>query len=285
MSKIEQARAIIRSVGAPRVLLMFSGGKDSLAMADLCVRELGAENVEAVYMYVVKGLQAFEAPVDSGARRLGIKLHKIPHWMLSQALKLGVFMPRYAAAKHIKKERLADAERRAREVSGLEWIGSGWKRPDSIQRHIVLSAWGPVYEKGRRFFPLFDWTNRDVVAYLEARKIRRPIRIGAYNDEGGSGFDLRPSTLLYLREHHPDDFAKMLEVFPWAEIPLMRLQFHNVVADPRGLPAELRARVTDISAKAAIDKKRGLKEEAARRRKLAKLRAARSRAEGADDEV
>lgn len=231
VTPIEHARAILRGVrarGANRILVACSGGKESRACLDFAVAEFGAANVECFFMALVEGLESVEAPVHATlARYPGVKLHRVPHWLLSHYLREATLMPHQTAAATMRKQKLVDVERAVRAKTGIEWIAWGWRANDSVTRRVLLKRHAPdgVWPETHRVFPIADWSTKDVVGYLKGRGIALPPRFGAKTLNGPSGFDLTASCLRYLREHYPRDFAKVKAVFPFCEIVLERERF------------------------------------------------------------
>ena len=74
---------------ADTVLVGFSGGKDSVATLDLCVRHFA--RVVPFFMYLVPGLSFQEAQIRWYERRYGLEVLRVPHPMLSTWLRFGVY--------------------------------------------------------------------------------------------------------------------------------------------------------------------------------------------------
>ena len=195
-----------------RVLVGYSGGKDSLATIDLCLR--AGKQVEAFFMFFLPGMDYTDYWCSYAERRFQIPIHRVQHWNTSYYLRRGVFCEPQA---HVPAIGHNDVEAAVRERTGLEWVGYGYKLRDSPSRRsymTFMSKWPDgICEKLKRFSPLMDWTDREVLAYLS----RRRILIPEMSSRRVNGVDLRPNTLAQFREEWPDDYRRILKVFPYAE--------------------------------------------------------------------
>lgn len=210
-----------------RVAVGISGGKDSVVTLDLCVKEFGAENVVGWFMWMVPDLASVEGPAIQAAARVGVQLHKVPHWHVSNLFRNAVLMP--PRREKIKQQKLADTEAHVRRLTGVDWITYGWRADDSITRRIMFKRWGEIWDRepSRRFFPIAHWHVRDVLGYLRANRLPIPPRFGGNSEGGPSGFDLSVPTLRYLKEHHPDDYQRVLKQHPFAEAQLIHAEMHG----------------------------------------------------------
>jgi len=242
---------------SPACLIFYSGGKDSLAMADLCVRAF--ERVEGVFMYFVPGLECVDRQLEYGRQRWGLKIHQFPHWCLTRILQAGVYRfvgkdgltsQNYVytgdlddealigtlgekAKKNRKKFRmngegipelsLNDVYAMAKTETGISLIATGAKKADSLWRRKMLGNWGT---RPDIIYPLKDWNKPDVYAYLMAQKI--PIPGGTSGSS--TGIDLTQKSLLWMHDTYPDDFWKICEVFPFAEAVVWHRKFYGDVS-------------------------------------------------------
>lgn len=217
MPPIADAMALLRETGAKQVIVAFSGGKDSLCVMDLCARAFGPENVRAYFWYMVKGLRCQEEMLAIAKARWGVDVIRVPNPGLIDRLRDGRLTPaRSRITAKLSHRDLMDLVRRR---TGVQWIASGERKADSLMRRGMLSACNGCWHKFSRVFPLQDWRVADVLSYLKARHIPEPHRFGRESRTAGVG-DLgisRPEHLDWLRAEYPDDYRKVLEVFPWAE--------------------------------------------------------------------
>lgn len=243
MTRLGSARDAIaraKAAGCAQILVGLSGGKDSLVTLDLCVLAFGAENVECYYMYLVEGMRCVEDHVDSAARRYGVKVHKLPHFSLGDLFRDGVLMPPRRDAHKFRAMKFIDTETYARDLSGIEWVAYGHRMIDSLDRRAMLHKFTGVNTKQHRLYPLWEWVPKDVISYLKAKGIRLPEQLGATTNV--SGVDLRPDTLRQIRDHYPEDFARLLEIFPYAEASIMT----GDIREEKRLEEEARSALGDV---------------------------------------
>ena len=209
-----------------KILVALSGGKDSLATLDLCVAEFGADNVSCFFMYLVKGLRCVEQNIRWAERRYKVKVHHLPHWQLALAYKYATYMPHRPRAEGWRDMRLVDIEQAARAKSGAEWVAYGHRMCDSIERIGMLKRNHGLDDKGRRVYPLWRWNEAGVVSYLRRRRIPLPPRLTILK-RAMTGVSFHEDVLLAIRERYPDDFAKIVEVFPYLPARLARFELQK----------------------------------------------------------
>jgi phosphoadenosine phosphosulfate reductase len=221
-----------QAAGADRVLVALSGGKDSLVCLDLAVQVFGPKNVAAFFMYLVPDLECEQGPVRAAARRYGIDLVTVPHWDLGRMLKFGVLRTHILGAEKWREVRLGDIEVLVRKRTGINWLVYGHRADESLERRGMLKDVDGCDTARSRVYPLRWWKGRDCYAYLRQRRISVPSMFGGTRN---AGISLAPHVLRYLREHHPSDYRKICEFFPFAEAQLVR-------AEKLGLPMDDKAR-------------------------------------------
>jgi len=205
------------------VVVGLSGGKDSLVTLDLCVREFGPARVRAFHMYIARGLECVERTVRWAERRYGIDVEFVPHWMLGQAYKNATYMPHRRRADGWRDTRMTDIEQAVRGKLGSDWFAYGHRMNDSIERVGMLSRNGGLDQVGRRVYPLRSWNEASVVAYMRARRIPSPPRLTILR-RSMSGVSFQEDVLVAIRERFPDDFALLVEKFPFLPAKLARYE-------------------------------------------------------------
>lgn len=225
LASAQRYLARARAAGADRFLVALSGGKDSLVSLDLAVKAIGADRVQAFFQYLVPGLRCEEAPIDYAARRYGIPITKVPHWELGRMVKYAVLRPHIAGTQGWRETKLADVEALVRQRTGCDWIVYGHRADESPERRGMLKACDGVDIARRRVYPVRWWKGRDSYAYLRHHHIPVPSMFGGARN---AGVELTAECLAFLKEHHPDDYAKILEFFPFAEAVLVRAQMYGL---------------------------------------------------------
>lgn len=168
-------------------------------------------------MYLVPGLDAFEGPIRKAQARFGVKIHMVPHWDLARFLKFGVLRMHVLKANELRLTRLKDVERALTLRTGIEWFSYGERGSDSVVRRIYTSECDGVQREWKRLWPIWDWTKGHVYGYLHHRRIPTPKR---FTNKTMDGITLMPDSLKTLKEHFPDDYARILQVFPFADLQL-----------------------------------------------------------------
>lgn len=225
LAPLEDAKRLLHEVHAKtgKVIVGLSGGKDSLVTLDLAVREFGSANVSCFFMYLVKGLRCVETGIRWCERRYKVEVLRFPHWRLGLAYKYATYMPHRHGADEWRDMRQVDIEQAARAKTGHEWLAYGHRMADSIERVGMLSKISGFDLVGRRVYPLWRWNEAAVVSYLRARKIPMPPKLTILK-RSMTGVNFQEDTLLAIRERYPDDYARIVEVFPYLPAKLARFE-------------------------------------------------------------
>lgn len=200
------------------VLVAFSGGKDSLAVLDLCKRAF--ERVVCFHMYFVPGLQVVEDRLEMARQRWGVEILYVPHWLLFRCLRGAIYCPRWPVDRPEPPDwKVGNVYDFVARETGIELIATGAKDSDSRTRRLITRN-----QKRRLLAPLKSWTKFDVLAYLRHHDIPLPDQSSGQ----ATGIDLSTPSLLWLADNHPEDFQRLLAVFPFAEAAVRRREWYGV---------------------------------------------------------
>ncbi len=218
-------RAYVAELSKGRVNVAFSMGKDAIA-AFLALRDVPGLELTAHYSYLVPGLEFVDTWIAYYERRLGVRIHQIPHYSLFRYLQHDVFQtPRSHAQlrpfrfEHYKN---ADMHDHAREVCGVPrstYIATGVRAADSPVRRTTFAVNGALNPWMRTFCPVFDWTIADVAGAIARAGLVLPVDYLLFG-RSFDGIDFR--FLAKIRDHFPRDYARILDFVPMADMEIFR---------------------------------------------------------------
>lgn len=217
-----------------KLMLSFSRGKDSIT-AWLAMLESGIkpENIVPVYYYRIPGLAFTSASLDYFEQRFQTKIYRLPHPSLFRMWNEHVFQPPTRTglieASRMPQPSYQDMEQLLREDLKLPdetFIATGVRAADSIQRRTFIKRSGPVTHNKKRVAIVWDWTKGECYDYIAKNGVQLPPDYDWFvtkQKRSGRTFDgLAYQFLAPLREHAPDDYARILEWFPLADIDIFR---------------------------------------------------------------
>lgn len=198
-----------------RVIVAYSGGKDSLVVTDLAVRFYGADRVVGFYLYFVDDMDLTRAIIAYAKERWGIEVIAYPHFFTSEYLNRGQFC---AADPNVPLLKVKDIERVAKADLGAQWIAYGYRRSDSLERNAMLRCNYPggVSEAWARLAPVAEFSRNDILLYCRRHDIVVPSEQEMKTRSSNVG--LYPSSMWWLRKWWPKDYERVLKVFPYATL-------------------------------------------------------------------
>ena len=198
-----------------RVILFHSAsGKDSIALLNLLAPKF--KEVVCAYMYIVKDLQHINRYISYAINKYSnVKFVQIPHFALTSYRKVGYM----GCAKNERQKLLTMAKLTdiVRERYGIDWAFFGFKQSDSLNRRTMLRTYEDeaINWKSKKCYPLSQYKNKDILAYIEREGLIKPERYGNAQSAGTNISDM--DYLLWLRENFPQDLQKILKEFPLVE--------------------------------------------------------------------
>lgn len=221
MQALQETMGILRAAREKHdsILVAFSAGKDSLCVLDMCVRTF--KHVEAFFMYFVPGLSVIEEQLEAARQRWGVTIHQVPHWTLSRVLVNRAFQWPSYKQDDLQEFKLRDVYNLMKAKTGIEMIATGARRADSLWRKRNLAN---IAHYTDLMYPVVGWGKADIFGYLGMHKIPMPPSSGGQM----TGIGLVTPDLLWLHDEYPDDFKKLLKIFPFAEAVVHRRSFYGV---------------------------------------------------------
>lgn len=217
MNKFAQAMQVIRRVRQETdtaILYYSAGGKDGIALLDMLA---GVFNkVICYYMYLIPDLDHIRPYITWAETHYhNVEVRKIPHFQLDILKHNGFFCE---PDESLKVRSVGEVEEEVRQATGLHYAFSGMKGVDGYMKRMRLKMYekkgGLITEKGMAY-PLANWTNKEVMKYLNARKLIQPF---VYVDGNVSqGFGISLDCMLLMKYRYPADYERILRTFPYAE--------------------------------------------------------------------
>ncbi len=210
MERLNETLDILRDAASKgdSVAVMYSGGKDSLVLMDLCMRTF--KRVVPVHMFFVPGLAFEQERLDYCKQRWGLTPVEIPHWVSFGSLRTGAFIDPWPELCGLPDLKLKDLYEMARTLTQCDFVAVGAKAADSSWRRRFLKGtadWHTVIN------PLKSWNKFDVLAYLQAKGIPVPTQSG----KTASGVGLSRHSITWIARQHPQDFERIKEYFPYVQ--------------------------------------------------------------------
>jgi len=201
------------SCATQRIIVGFSGGKDSVAMLDLCKEYF--KDVYAFNMYFVDKMQLQEGYFRYIEDKYQIKILRLPHFELSRIYQTQDSMHRSFELDKVPTIYFSDVENYVRDFFKCKWIAYGMMACESIERNAMLKNNNGCDYEYAKLYPLAFWNNQKVYAYLKTKNIHLPPEYYISGRSANNPFvDL---TQILLKTYYPSDWERVMYKFPLAE--------------------------------------------------------------------
>lgn len=228
----EQIRQQLADEQRP-VCVAFSGGKDCVA-AELALQDAGVETVLA-HLYLIPGRREGETLqfVEDGLKAYEDKwqkpIHRYPHPSFYRWMNNFVFQPpercEVIEAAMLPTPTYEQMWQLIREDLGLPedtWVADGVRAADSLVRRASIKRHGAMKPSSFKVSPIWDWLTGKTHSYIEDRNVPLPVDYDWFS-RSFDGIDYR--FLKPIQENAPDDYRRILDWFPLAEMEIMRNEF------------------------------------------------------------
>ena len=208
------------------ILLSFSCGKDSIAAWLECRKHF--PHIIPFYLYLVPDLQFVNDALAYYEDWFGCRIAQYPHPSLYRMLNNCVFQsPEHRqtiARAGLPKFDYGDIEGIVREKHGVPgaYCATGVRAVDSPYRMAAMKKHGPINAKTLKFHPIWDWNMDRLVTEIEGSGAKLPIDYRLFG-RSFDGIDYR--FLEPIRRELPEDYFRILEYFPLAELEMKRREY------------------------------------------------------------
>jgi hypothetical protein len=211
------------------ILLSFSCGKDSVAAWLECRKYF--PTIIPYYLYLVPDLSFVNQAIDYYEQFFKTKIVQLPHPSLLCLLNNLVFQAPENCLK-IEKANLPtidydDQVYEAARISGYAgspWTAVGVRAADSLLRRVTINRFGTINGRQRKFYPVWDWKKAKLIEELSFAKIKLPVDYKMFG-RSFDGIDYR--FLAPIKKYFPEDYKRILDVFPLAGLEIKRREYHE----------------------------------------------------------
>jgi hypothetical protein len=208
-------------------LLAFSCGKDAIA-AWLAIRPM-FKRIIPVHYELVPGLDFVQRSLAYYEDFFGCKIIRRMHPSFVRMLRNCVFQPpeRWRAIeeaclpgdKAYSHEAILDDVKAELGLDTNTFVATGVRAADSPYRRMASDKHGAVNWKRLSWWPVYDWKLANVDESLQTAGVKLPVDYLLW----GRSFDgVDHRFLAPMRERLPEDYARVLEWFPLADLELFR---------------------------------------------------------------
>lgn len=188
------------------VIVGISGGKDSVACLDLCMRYF--KHVQPYFMYIVPDLSFQERTLKFYENKYSVEIIRIPHFMVSDFMRYGSFRLMDLTVPIVNTREMYNY---LREETGIYWIAGGERISDSMIRRAMIKESSSIdFDRGR-FYPLAYWNKANVLSY---NKLNR-LPLSFENIKLGFSFrSLMGREIKVIKKEFPEDYEKIKAFYP-----------------------------------------------------------------------
>lgn len=198
------------------VIVAFSGGKDSIVTLDLCFRYF--KTVKPFFMYICPNLSFQERMLEWYEKKYQTEIIRLPHMGVSEFFHYGSFRNADTTFPIVS---INDIYQYVRLKNDIWWIAAGERINDSIVRRAMMKKSGSIDVQRGRFYPVSAWKKQEIMDYIKFHNLYLPI------DSRKLGFSFRSldgNELLMMKRTFPDDYQKILHLYPFAGAGVMRAE-------------------------------------------------------------
>lgn len=196
---VQSTQEVYERLRGEPLILMFSGGKDSIVMLDIAMR-LKLLDIKIIHGYFCPNIPSREKFLTYYEGKYGVKIERRLSWY-GASMKAGRTIKQAEIYNELRKE------------FNISYIAEGIKPTDSIVRNaLIKQSDRGIDTKVLKCYPLYRWYDSAVVAYIKQNKLLLPVEYQA-----GVKHDLSNMTvesLQWVRHNLPADYEVIIKNYP-----------------------------------------------------------------------
>ena len=211
-------------------LISFSRGKDAIA-SYLLIRETFGEKIVPFYLYGIPDIEFVEESLTYYEKMMGTGIYRLPQPMFLKNLAgLADCPPESERVEVINAWRLPkDIDQTQQQDELIKDLGLpentytavGVKAADSLNRRLLLNKNQGINHKEKKYFPLAWYSKKETYEIIRRAGWKLPIDYTMFNV---SLDGIKAKYLIPIKKHFPNDYRKILEWFPLAELEVFRYE-------------------------------------------------------------
>lgn len=216
-------RAELRRRNGDTVMLAFSRGKDAIG-AWLALRDDGFD-VIPVHYETIPGLSFVAESLAYYERFFGTQIISLPHPAFFQCVDSLTFCPPHLVEiwEDMDLHRQITYRDIYDDVAALKgcgpWYATGVRASDSLTRRMSLRTHGALIESEHKAHVIWDWSAQRLRDEIKRAGVKLPVDYKMFG-RSFDGFGIE--YLSPLKKRFPDDYARVMELFPLAELEVFR---------------------------------------------------------------
>lgn len=197
-------------------IVAFSGGKESVVVMDMCFNYF--KKVKPFFMYICPELSFQEKTIEWYEKKYQTEIERIPHMDVSEFFHYGSFRQADYSFPIVS---INDIYHYMRTEYNIWWISAGERIDDSIIRRAMIKNSSSIDVKRGRFYPVAYWNKKEILKYIKYHN----LYLGQDSKKLGFSFkSLEGKELAMLKQHFPDDYKKVLKLYPFAAAGVKRYE-------------------------------------------------------------
>lgn len=215
---------------SPKILVAFSRGKDSIAMAIELRKSNIFEEMIFFYKYRIPNIGFVQESIKYYENFFDTHIYQLPHPTLYKMLNDYTFQSPNnlqfiydCDIPNFDHEFLVDEFKKDLNLSIETYSATGIRANDSLSRRMAIYKYGVINKKSHNFNPIWNYKKQQCFDIIKEAKCKLPPDYELF----GRSFDgINYQFLLPIKDKYPDDYEKILDFFPLSRVEIDRINYY-----------------------------------------------------------